>query len=145
MCLYGTYLARRVNSHVWFLLKGLKRSLTSAQAMSKTSIDFFKDIRIHVSRLITLMEQNQMERSSNLVKFENEFKVVDFDICAIHFIYEQTLWWLATLWQETCVKDEQAALNKIAAILSELTAKKTTMVRLYIAWANKMVLVWLQL
>jgi kinesin family protein 11 len=59
--------------------------------MSKTSIDFFKDIRIHVSRLITLMEQNQMERSSKLVKFENEFKVVDFDICAIHSIYEQTL------------------------------------------------------
>jgi kinesin family protein 11 len=86
-----------------------------------------------------------MERSSKLVKFENEFKVVDFDICAIHSIYEQTLWWLATLWQETCVKDEQTALNKIAAILSELTAKKTTMVRLYIAWANKMVLVWLQL
>ncbi|CAD6210663.1 unnamed protein product [Miscanthus lutarioriparius] len=91
---------------------GLKRSLTSAQAMSKTSIDFFKDIRIHVSRLITLMEQNQMERSSNLVKFENEFK-------------------------ETCVKDEQAALNKIAAILSELTAKKTTMVSSYIGQLNE--------
>lgn len=44
-------------------------------------------------------------------------------------------------WQETCVKDEQAALNKIAAILSELTAKKTTMVRLYIACENKLALV----
>ncbi|EER95074.2 kinesin-like protein KIN-5B isoform X2 [Sorghum bicolor] len=90
---------------------GFKRSLTSAQAMSKTSIDFFKDIRIHVSRLITLMEQNQMERSSKLVKFEHEFK-------------------------ETCVKDEQTALNKIAAILSELTAKKTTMVSSYMGQLN---------
>ena len=73
-----------------FYFQGLKRSLTSAQAMSKTSIDFFKNIRIHVARLIKLMEQNQIERSSKLLEFENEFKVVNFGIC-IHFIYEQTL------------------------------------------------------
>lgn len=65
-----------------------------------------------MSQLMTLMEQNQMERSSKLVKFENEFK-------------------------ETCVKDEQAALNKIAAILSELTAKKTTMVSSYMGQLNE--------
>jgi kinesin family member 11 len=69
----------------------LRRNLASVQAMSKQSIDFFEDIRIHVSQLMTLMEQNQMERSSKLVKFENEFKVVDFDTCAIYFIYEQTI------------------------------------------------------
>ncbi|RLN17324.1 hypothetical protein C2845_PM02G29910 [Panicum miliaceum] len=91
---------------------GLKRSLTSAQAMSKTSIDFFKHIRIHVSRLIKLMEQNQIERSSKLLEFENEFK-------------------------EICVKDEQAAMNKIAAILSGLTAKKTTMVSAYVGQLNE--------
>ncbi|ONL96691.1 Kinesin-like protein KIN-5B [Zea mays] len=91
---------------------GLRRNLASVQAMSKQSIDFFEDIRIHVSQLMTLMEQNQMERSSKLVKFENEFK-------------------------ETCVKDEQAALNKIAAILSELTAKKTTMVSSYMGQLNE--------
>ncbi|KAG2541673.1 hypothetical protein PVAP13_9NG694500 [Panicum virgatum] len=91
---------------------GLKRSLTSAQAMSKTSIDFFKYIRIHVSRLIKLMEQNQIERSSKLLEFENEFK-------------------------EICVKDEQAAMNKIAAILSGLTAKKTTMVSAYVGQLNE--------
>jgi kinesin family protein 11 len=57
--------------------------------MSKTSIDFFEHIRIHVSRLIKLMEQNQIERSSKLLGFENEFKVVNFGICgAIDFIYE---------------------------------------------------------
>ncbi|RCV45384.1 hypothetical protein SETIT_9G449500v2 [Setaria italica] len=90
---------------------GLKRSLTSAQAMSKTSIDFFKDIRIHVSRLIKLMEQNKIERSTKLLEFENEFK-------------------------EICVKDEQAALNKIATILSGLTAKKTAMVSAYAGQLN---------
>ncbi|PAN50296.1 hypothetical protein PAHAL_9G510800 [Panicum hallii] len=91
---------------------GLKRSLTSAQAMSKTSIDFFEHIRIHVSRLIKLMEQNQIERSSKLLGFENEFK-------------------------EICVEDEQAAMNKIAAILAGLTAKKTTMVSAYVGQLNE--------
>ncbi|TVU47517.1 hypothetical protein EJB05_07121 [Eragrostis curvula] len=81
---------------------GLQRSLTSAQAMSKTSIDFFRDIRIHVSRLMKLMEQNQIEQSSQLAEFEEEFK-------------------------ETCNQEEQAALNRIAGILSGLTARKTTM------------------
>ncbi|CAL4913850.1 unnamed protein product [Urochloa decumbens] len=91
---------------------GLKRSLTSAQVMSKTSIDFFQNIRIHVSRLIKIMEQNQIERSSKLLEFENEFK-------------------------ENCVKDEQAAANKIAAILSGLTAKKTTMVSAHVGQLNE--------
>ncbi|XP_062210790.1 kinesin-like protein KIN-5B isoform X2 [Phragmites australis] len=91
---------------------GLQRSLTSAQAMSKTSIDFFRDIRVHVSRFIKLMEQNQTERSSQLVEFDKEFK-------------------------ESCVKDEQAALNKIAGILSGLTAKKTTMVSEYVGQLNE--------
>ncbi|CAL4938806.1 unnamed protein product [Urochloa decumbens] len=91
---------------------GLKRSLTSAEAMSKTSIDFFNDIRIHVSRLIKLMEQDQIERSSKLLEFENEFK-------------------------ENCLKDEQAAVNKIAAILSGLTAKKTAMVSAHVGHLNE--------
>nr|CAB3496316.1 unnamed protein product [Digitaria exilis] len=91
---------------------GLKRSLASAQGISKTSIDFFKDIRIHVSRLIKITEQNQIQRSSKLLEFENEFK-------------------------EICVNDEQAALDKIAAILSGLTAKKTTMVSTYVGQLNE--------
>nr|CAB3501219.1 unnamed protein product [Digitaria exilis] len=92
--------------------KGLKRSLASAQGISKTSIDFFKDIRIHVSRLIKIMEENQIQRYSKLLEFENEFK-------------------------EICVNDEQAALDKIAAILSGLTAKKTTMVSTYVGQLNE--------
>ncbi|KAJ1297715.1 hypothetical protein BS78_01G398000 [Paspalum vaginatum] len=91
---------------------GLKRSLTSAQAMSKTSIDFFKDIRIHVSGLVKLMEQNQIERSSKLLEFDNEFK-------------------------EIFVKEERAALNQIATILSSLTDKKTTMVSAFVGHLNQ--------
>ncbi|KAL6649688.1 hypothetical protein ACP70R_013912 [Stipagrostis hirtigluma subsp. patula] len=90
----------------------LQRSLTSAQVMSKTSINFFRDIRAHVSRLIKLMEQNQIERSSQLLEFEKEYK-------------------------ENCIQDEQAALNKIAAILSGLTTKKTMMVSGYIGQLNE--------
>lgn len=69
----------------YYYFQGLKRSLASAQAMSKTSIDFFKDIRIHVSRLIKIMEQNQLERTSKLLEFENEFKVVYFDMWCYTF------------------------------------------------------------
>lgn len=72
--------------------QGLLRSLTSAQVISKTSIDFFQDIRVHVSRLNNLMEQNHIERSSQLVDFEKEFKVVGLaTLYAIYFIYGQTL------------------------------------------------------
>uniref|UniRef100_A0A0D9Z5H1 Kinesin motor domain-containing protein n=1 Tax=Oryza glumipatula TaxID=40148 RepID=A0A0D9Z5H1_9ORYZ len=81
----------------------LKRDLVSAQVMSKTSIDFFEDIRGHASRLIEHMEQSQAESSSQLLKFEEDFK-------------------------ELSVREEQAALDKIAGILAGLTAKKSTMV-----------------
>ncbi|CAN6295557.1 unnamed protein product [Urochloa humidicola] len=91
---------------------GLKKSLTCAQAMSKTSIDLFNDIRIHVSQLIKLMEQNQIGRSSKLLEFENEFK-------------------------ENCFKDEQAALKKISSVLSEMTAKKTAMVSAHVGQLNE--------
>ncbi|KAL6907643.1 hypothetical protein ACP4OV_002682 [Aristida adscensionis] len=91
---------------------GLQRSLTSAQVMSKTSIDFFRDIRVHVSRLMKLMEQNQIERSSQLLEFEKKYK-------------------------EICIQDEDAALKKIAGILSGLTAKKTMMVSECIGQLNK--------
>jgi hypothetical protein len=47
----------------------------------------------------------------------------------LYFIYEHILWGHTSFWQDVCVKDEQAALNKIATILSGLTAKKTSMVR----------------
>ncbi|KAF2938627.1 kinesin-like protein KIN-5B [Oryza sativa Japonica Group] len=80
-----------------------KRDLVSAQVMSKTSIDFFEDIRGHASRLIEHMEQSQAESSSQLLKFEEDFK-------------------------ELSVREEQAALDKIAGILAGLTAKKSTMV-----------------
>lgn len=91
---------------------GLQRSLTSAQAMSKTSIDFFEDIRAHASRLIKLTEQSQRESSTQLLEFEKGFK-------------------------ELSVREEQAALNKIAGILAGLTARKTTMVSEYVGQLNE--------
>ncbi|KAL5209439.1 hypothetical protein ABZP36_005062 [Zizania latifolia] len=90
---------------------GLKRSLESAQIMSKTSTDFFEDIRVHVSRLINLMEQSQIESSSQLLKFEKDFK-------------------------ELSIQEEQAALDKIAEILAGLTTKKSTMVSECVAQLN---------
>lgn len=65
----------------------LKRNLVSAQVMSKTSIDFFEDIRGHASRLIEHMEQSQAESSSQLLKFEEDFKVIDLVYAMIKFIY----------------------------------------------------------
>lgn len=91
---------------------GLQRSLTSAQAVSKKSIDFFEDIRAHASRLIKLTEQSQRESSSQLLEFEKGFK-------------------------ELSVREEQAALNKIAGILAGLTARKTTMVSEYVGQLNE--------
>uniref|UniRef100_A0ACD5WX50 Uncharacterized protein n=1 Tax=Avena sativa TaxID=4498 RepID=A0ACD5WX50_AVESA len=86
---------------------GLQKSLTSAQVMSKTSIDFFNDISTQASRIMKLMDQSQRGSSSQLVEFEKGFK-------------------------ELAIREDQDARNKIAGILADLTAKKTTMVSKYI-------------
>jgi hypothetical protein len=44
-----------------------------------------------VTRLIKLIEQNQIERSSQLVEFEKEFKVVGFITLCYIFNYGQTI------------------------------------------------------
>ncbi|CAM0872560.1 unnamed protein product [Alopecurus aequalis] len=87
-------------------------SLESAQAMSKTSIDFFNDISTHASRILNLMEQSQVGGSARLLEFEKGFK-------------------------ELAIREEQAALNKIAGILAGLTARKTTMVSEYVGQLNE--------
>ncbi|XP_044375647.1 kinesin-like protein KIN-5B isoform X2 [Triticum aestivum] len=91
---------------------GLQKSLTSAQAMSKTSIDFFNDISTHASRLMKLMKQSQRGCSSRLAEFEKGF-------------------------EEAAIREEQAALDKIAGILAGLTARKTTMVSEYVGQLNE--------
>ncbi|CAM0872563.1 unnamed protein product [Alopecurus aequalis] len=91
---------------------GLQKSLESAQAMSKTSIDFFNDISTHASRILNLMEQSQVGGSARLLEFEKGFK-------------------------ELAIREEQAALNKIAGILAGLTARKTTMVSEYVGQLNE--------
>ncbi|VAI06844.1 unnamed protein product [Triticum turgidum subsp. durum] len=90
---------------------GLQKSLTSAQAMSKTSIDFFNDISTHASRLMKLMEQSQRGCSSRLAEFEKGF-------------------------EEVAIREEQAAVDKIAGILAGLTARKRTMVSEYVGQLN---------
>ncbi|KAM3229382.1 hypothetical protein ACQJBY_060314 [Aegilops geniculata] len=91
---------------------GLQKSLSSAQAMSKTSTDFFNDITTHASRLMKLMEQSQRGCSSRLAEFEKGF-------------------------EEAAIREEQAALDKIAGILAGLTARKTTMVSEYVGQLNE--------
>lgn len=91
---------------------GLQKSLTLAQAMSKTSIDFFDDISTQASRIMKLMEQSKRGSSSQLVEFEKGFK-------------------------ELAIREEQAALNKITGILSGLTARKTAMVSEYVGQLNE--------
>ncbi|XP_010920785.2 kinesin-like protein KIN-5B [Elaeis guineensis] len=82
---------------------GLQRSLVSTQAISKTTINFFNDLRIRATRLTTLLEENRLEKSHQLAAFEEAFK-------------------------ELSAKEEKVALEKIAEILTTLTTMKAKMV-----------------
>ncbi|KAM0948242.1 putative plus-end-directed kinesin ATPase [Dioscorea sansibarensis] len=82
---------------------GLKQSLVSTQVISRTTIDFFNDFQERASRLAAIAEENQMERSHQLEVFETKFK-------------------------ELSAKEENAALEKIAGILRNLTSTKDNMV-----------------
>ncbi|XAR68983.1 Plus-end-directed kinesin ATPase [Bertholletia excelsa] len=83
--------------------EGLHRSMASAQVISRSTIDFFNDITRHASELKTLLEGSQIEKSHHLATFERMFK-------------------------EEAAREEKQAMEKIAAILASLTAKKTSMV-----------------
>ncbi|EHA8586465.1 hypothetical protein COCNU_scaffold000429G000020 [Cocos nucifera] len=54
---------------------GLQRSLVSTQAISKTTINFFNDLRSQATRLTTLLEENRLEKSHQLAAFGDAFKV----------------------------------------------------------------------
>ncbi|XP_039135876.1 kinesin-like protein KIN-5B [Dioscorea cayenensis subsp. rotundata] len=82
---------------------GLKQSLVSTRVISRTTIDFFNDLQERASRLAATVEENQMERSHQLEVFETKFK-------------------------ELSAKEENAALEKIAGILRNLTSTKDNMV-----------------
>ncbi|ONK62329.1 uncharacterized protein A4U43_C07F2770 [Asparagus officinalis] len=83
--------------------EGLQRSLVSTQAISKITLDFFNDLQSQASKLIAVAEENQMQKSCQLDYFENKFK-------------------------ELSAKEEKVALEKIAAILTNLTATKSSLV-----------------
>ncbi|KAL2250547.1 kinesin-like protein KIN-5B [Sesamum indicum] len=83
--------------------EGLSRSLASAQVISSAAIDFSNDLHRRASELMQLIEQSQAEKSLALQNFEKMFK-------------------------EEAQREEKIAIEKIAVILSTLTARKTNMV-----------------
>ncbi|KAK9154233.1 hypothetical protein Sjap_001713 [Stephania japonica] len=82
---------------------GLQRSLVSAQVISRATIDFFNDTDYHSSRLMKIIEQDNIKKSTRLASLEKEFK-------------------------EDSSREEKLALEKIAAILEAMTTKKTEMI-----------------
>ncbi|XP_058109799.1 kinesin-like protein KIN-5B [Magnolia sinica] len=83
--------------------EGLQRTLVSTQAISKATVDFFSDLHGRASKLASILEENQTEKSRQLADFEKTF-------------------------QEASAKEEKLALEKIAAILANLTSTKRNMV-----------------
>ncbi|KAL6011244.1 hypothetical protein ACLOJK_001689 [Asimina triloba] len=83
--------------------EGLQRTLVSTQSISKATVDFFSDLYDRASKLSSILEEKQREKSHKLKDFEKTF-------------------------QEASEKEEKLALEKIAAILANLTSAKTNMV-----------------
>ncbi|KAG7964695.1 hypothetical protein I3843_09G183900 [Carya illinoinensis] len=83
--------------------EGLQRSLVSAQVISKATMSFFNNIHNRASKVMSILDENQIERSHQLINFEENFK-------------------------EEAAREEKLALEKIARILETLTSKKTYMV-----------------
>ncbi|KAJ8899958.1 hypothetical protein K2173_019663 [Erythroxylum novogranatense] len=83
--------------------EGFKHSLTSTQAISKAMLDCFSDLHHQASKVMAVLEENQVGKIHQLANFENKFK-------------------------EDAMIEEKQALEKIAVILTALTSKKTAMV-----------------
>ncbi|GMP50697.1 hypothetical protein CsSME_00017210 [Camellia sinensis var. sinensis] len=83
--------------------EGLHRSMASAEVISRATIDFFNDLSHRAFQLKALLEESQIDKSHQLATFERMFK-------------------------EEAAREEKQAMEKIAAILASLTAKKTAMV-----------------
>lgn len=66
--------------------QGLQHSLVSAQKISNASMNFFNELHSHASKVMTLLEESQIERSNQLVNFEKMFKVakIKFQIEVFH-------------------------------------------------------------
>ncbi|KAJ7977073.1 Kinesin-like protein [Quillaja saponaria] len=83
--------------------EGLQQHLASAQVITEATGCFFNDFHHRSSEVMKILEESQIERSNNLINFEKSFK-------------------------EKAVKEEEQALEKIAAILAALTSKRTAVV-----------------
>ncbi|KAK3016108.1 hypothetical protein RJ639_006352 [Escallonia herrerae] len=83
--------------------EGLRQTLVLAEVFSRVTLDFFNDLNHRASKLMTVVEENQLDKSHHLATFEKMFK-------------------------EETARDEQQAMENIAAILANLTAKRTAMV-----------------
>ncbi|CAA6661780.1 unnamed protein product [Spirodela intermedia] len=78
---------------------GLQRTLAATQIISKITNDFFNDLSNQASRFVMTLEENHAEKSHQFANFRKAF-------------------------QETSIKEENEALEKIAGILSTLTSTK---------------------
>ncbi|XP_055808512.1 kinesin-like protein KIN-5B isoform X2 [Solanum dulcamara] len=83
--------------------EGLRRSLVSAQLISQATVNFFDDLHQRASEVMKLLDKNNINTVDQLQKFEKEFK-------------------------EEALREENLALEKIAAILETLTTKREAMV-----------------
>lgn len=95
-------------------------------------MDFFNDIHRQASKLKTILEESQTEKSKELDNFKKTFKVRFY---AGEWIHVKINWRIETdkhpllYKQEEAAKEEKDALEKIAVILANLTSRKTAMVR----------------
>lgn len=83
--------------------EGLHRSLVSAQEISRATLKFFTDISYHAFELMKILEESKIDKFHQFQSFERSFK-------------------------EEALQDEEFAMEKIAAILASLRAKRTVMV-----------------
>ncbi|KAK4478585.1 hypothetical protein RD792_014071 [Penstemon davidsonii] len=83
--------------------EGLSRSLVSAKLISSAAISFSNDLNQRASELMKHLEESQLKNSDQLQNFEKMFK-------------------------EDALREEKIAMDKIAAVLSSLTARKSAMV-----------------
>ncbi|KAM3340261.1 kinesin-like protein KIN-5B [Capsicum galapagoense] len=82
--------------------EGLHQSLVSAQLISQATVNFFDDLQQRASEVMKLLDKSNINKVDQLQKFEKAFK-------------------------EEAFREENLALEKIVAILSTLTTKKTAM------------------
>ncbi|KAI4364136.1 hypothetical protein MLD38_020267 [Melastoma candidum] len=83
--------------------EGLQRALISGRLISNATLGFLIDLNDHASVMKRTVDENLLEKSNHLQSFEKLFK-------------------------EEAAREEKLAMEKVAAILANLTSKKDKMV-----------------